>query len=181
MKIPAFLLSLFVFISIAFTQNSNNDFEEKLKNYDYSGRSAVYEEALRADISVESGEITEKPEDIIVGFTLTNTASLPVRIWKRWNTWGAFAWSFRATSSDGITYTLENPSKVWTVNFPDPLDIPVGGSHTEHFRIYDGRQWAWYYEDDTGNKQTVAEPERAQRSRHGLLCRRSRTFMNNPG
>jgi hypothetical protein len=30
-------------------------------------------------------------------------------------------------------------------------------------------------------KQYVEEPERGQRSRHGLLCRRSRTFMNNPG
>lgn len=73
--------------------------------------------------------VTTEPLVIEVDFVLTNRAAEPISITERWNSWGAYHWSFQLTDADGTIVEYQNPQEFWTRNFFSLATIEPGKEH----------------------------------------------------
>jgi hypothetical protein len=130
------------------------------------------EEILVAYISSNAQGKSFPDRDVVVRFTLTNKSDLPVKIFKRWCSWGAYAWSF-VVDAGGKKFRLTNPQMIWTRNYPASIEIASGQTQVEEFKIFDTDQWQWYemvLNDAPGkeNERILKDPAQKIRGRISL-------------
>lgn len=56
--------------------------------------------------------------NFIIEFALTNYLKSDIKIWERWNSWGAYNWWFELKDKDGKIIQFINPQVTWTKNIP---------------------------------------------------------------
>lgn len=89
---------------------------------------------------------------LIVDFVLTNTLSdKDIKIFERWNSWGAHNWKFEVQDKKGNSITFNNPQTEWTRNFPSTQVIKAGESFVLKSHLwFDNNKLddAWAYDYD---------------------------------
>lgn len=81
--------------------------------------------------------VGEDSSHIEVDFIMTNKAHKPLVLAERWNSWGAYQWSFTLTDAKANVFELSNPQMNWWCNFLTTFVVPVEKSLTFkcHLRV----------------------------------------------
>jgi len=91
-------------------------------------------------------------DSVIVDFVLTNTLSdKDIKIFERWNSWGAYNWKFELKDEQGNIITFNNPQMKWTKNYPSTQVIKAGKSFVlKSHLLFDNDKLrdAWAYDYD---------------------------------
>jgi hypothetical protein len=72
---------------------------------------------------------------IELDFVLTSRSARPVYIAERWNSWGAYQWSFEIVDARGHVCRLSNPNLVWLANYLTTAKIWLGERHITRCRL----------------------------------------------
>lgn len=65
---------------------------------------------------------------IEVDFVMKNTSKKEIVLAERWNSWGAYQWSFKLTDAKGHVFKLGNTQSIWSANALTTFVIPAGKS-----------------------------------------------------
>lgn len=79
--------------------------------------------------TIENVEFQENTSSIVLDFVLTNHSKDPVTIAERWNSLGAYQWSFLLTNSKGSVIEFANPQMAWFANFLTVTAIKPSGEY----------------------------------------------------
>jgi len=115
------------------------------------------EESSRIKLTLSKPELIDD-KNILVELEIENTSSIDAKIFERWNSWGAFQWSF-IVIIDEQSYIMKNPKGLWTRNHPSTFTMKPGeklivkclleaagykDNHGENIKGYNPREdWAF--------------------------------------
>lgn len=63
-----------------------------------------------------------------VDFVIKNTSQKEIVLAERWNSWGAYQWSFKLTDAKGHVFNFGNTQSIWYANALTTFVIPAGKS-----------------------------------------------------
>lgn len=98
------------------------------------GESVDTDAALAARLENARIIAGETPK-IEVDFVLENISKKSIVLSDRWNSWGAYQWSFRITDANGQVFSLGNPQMIWYANTLTTFTIPPGGEKRTRCRL----------------------------------------------
>lgn len=78
------------------------------------------------------------PNEISVDLEMQNRSDKTVLLYERWNSWGAYQWTFNVKTASGRTINLGNPQSTWTLNFPSTFSVPAKGSYKKKCCLFIG-------------------------------------------
>ncbi len=97
------------------------------------GKSTSFPEEVagKSDLAVELKNcriVGDDSQVIEVDFVMKNTSQKEIVLAERWNSWGAYQWSFKLTDAKGHVFKLGNTQSIWYANFLSTFVIPAGRS-----------------------------------------------------
>jgi hypothetical protein len=89
------------------------------------------EHTEKSDLVVELKNcriVGDDSQVIEVDFVMKNTSQKEIVLAERWNSWGAYQWSFKLTDAKGHVFRLGNTQSDWSANALTTFVIPPGKS-----------------------------------------------------
>ena len=77
-----------------------------------------------------------------VEVALRNSTTVPIKLWERWNSWGAMTFRVLRYRAGELETLYENPHRMFTRNFPSFKEL-TAGQHLEVGLDLNGGDWCW--------------------------------------
>ncbi len=91
-------------------------------------------QSLDLRVELRNGVVC-KDNSIEVDFALINVSTVPVELVDRWNSWGAYQWTFLVKDAAGTEYPLRNPQTNWYANYFTTFSISPGAEYVKRCRL----------------------------------------------
>jgi hypothetical protein len=75
---------------------------------------------------------------ITLEFVLINHSPRPILLAERWNSDGAFQWTFELTDAMGRKFPIVNPQGMWGMNFLTLFTVPARGAQRMYCKLFFG-------------------------------------------